>query len=88
MDEQQVLDVGRDAVATVIKMGGPIMLAGLVTGLIISLFQSLTQINEMTLTFVPKILVIFAAVLLLLPYMLRTLDAFTLGLFDKIIAFG
>ncbi len=88
MDEQQVLDVGRDAVATVIKMGGPIMLAGLVTGLIISLFQSLTQINEMTLTFVPKILVIFAAVLLLLPYMLRTLDAFTLGLFDKIIALG
>ncbi|MEX2644155.1 MAG: flagellar biosynthesis protein FliQ [Acetobacterales bacterium] len=88
MDEAQVLDVGRDAVATVIKMGGPIMMAGLVTGLIISLFQSLTQINEMTLTFVPKILVIFASVLLLLPYMLRTLDAFTLGLFDKIIALG
>lgn len=88
MNEAEVIDVGRDAVTVVIKMGGPIMLAGLVTGLIVSLFQSLTQINEMTLTFVPKILVIFASVLLLLPYMLRPLDGFTLGLFDKIIALG
>lgn len=88
MDETQVIDVGRDAVTVVIKMGGPIMLAGLVTGLIISLFQSLTQINEMTLTFVPKILVIFVAVLLLLPYMVNTLSDFTRGLFDKIIALG
>ena len=88
MDETQVIAVGRDAVEVVIKMGGPIMLAGLVTGLIISLFQSLTQINEMTLTFVPKILVIFVAVLLLLPYMVNTLSDFTRGLFDKIIALG
>jgi flagellar biosynthetic protein FliQ len=88
MDEIQVIDVGRDAITVVIKMGGPIMLAGLFTGLIISLFQSLTQINEMTLTFVPKILVIFVAVLLLLPFMVSTLSDFTRGLFDKIIALG
>ncbi len=88
MDERQVIDVGRDAVEVVIKMGGPIMLAGLVTGLVISLFQSLTQINEMTLTFVPKILVIFVAVLLMLPYMVNTLSDFTRGLFDKIISLG
>ena len=70
MTGAEVLDVGRDAIFTLIKVAGPVMAIGLSVGLIIALFQSLTQIQEMTLTFVPKILAIFASLLILMPFML------------------
>jgi len=60
------------------------MLAGLGIGLIIALFQALTTIQEMTLTFVPKILVIFIAVVVFLPFMMTTIIEFTNVLFDRI----
>ena len=56
----------------------------LMVGLVIALFQALTQIQEMTLTFVPKIIVIFVSVLVLLPFMISTLTCFSQGLFDRI----
>ena len=58
MDDITVIEVGSQALFVVLKTSGPIMLSGLVIGLIISLFQALTSIQEMTLTFVPKIMVI------------------------------
>ncbi len=64
------------------------MLAGLGIGLIIALFQALTTIQEMTLTFVPKILVIFIAVVVFLPFMMTTIIEFTNGLFDRISTLG
>ena len=60
-----------------LKISAPIMLISLIVGLIISLFQALTQIQEMTLTFVPKMLVVFISILLLGPFMLHTLVDFT-----------
>ena len=86
MNEAAVLEIGRDALWVVLLTGGPIMIAGLVIGLLISLFQALTTIQEMTLTFVPKILVIFVTIVLFLPFMMTTLIEFTRGLFDKIVA--
>ena len=77
MNTSDVLDVARDAIFVTLKVGGPIMLIALLTGLIIALFQALTQIQEMTLAFVPKILVIFVSMLLFMPFMLSTLIAFT-----------
>jgi len=77
MDEAALLEVSRDAVIVVLKIGTPIMLISLIVGLIISLFQALTQIQEATLTFVPKIIVVFVAMLLLAPFMLHTLTDFT-----------
>jgi len=62
------------------------MFLGLVTGLIIALFQALTTIQEMTLTFVPKIIVIFIAIVVLLPFMINTVTTFTDTLFDRISA--
>ncbi|HBT42108.1 MAG TPA: flagellar biosynthetic protein FliQ, partial [Rhodospirillaceae bacterium] len=59
MNEVDVVDIGRNAMWVIIKVAGPIMFLGLVSGLIIALFQALTTIQEMTLTFVPKIIVIF-----------------------------
>jgi len=88
MNATDVIEIGRDAIWVILQIGGPPMLIALAVGLIISLFQALTQIQEMTLAFVPKILVIFVSVLLLLPGMLATLSAFTEGLADRIVAIG
>jgi flagellar biosynthetic protein FliQ len=77
MDEAVLLEVGRDAVIVTLKLGAPLMVIALLIGLVISLFQALTQIQEVTLTFVPKIIVVFVAMLLLAPFMLHTLTDFT-----------
>ncbi len=83
MNEVAVLEVGRDALWVIIKTAGPIMLSGLIIGLIIALFQALTTIQEMTLTFVPKIIVIFIAVIVFLPFMMTTVIEFATKLFDR-----
>lgn len=68
----------------VIKVAGPIMFLGLLSGLIIALFQALTTIQEMTLTFVPKIIVIFIGIVVLLPFMITSVTTFADTLFDRI----
>ena len=88
MNAPEVIDIGREAIYALLKMGGPIMAIALVVGLVVSLFQALTQIQEMTLTFVPKIIVIFLAVLVLLPFMISTLTTFSQGLFERIASGG
>ena len=88
MNESLVLEVGSEALFIVLKTSGPIMLAGLTIGLIIALFQALTSIQEMTLTFVPKILVIFLSIILFLPYMMTTVTEFGRSLFDRIVGLG
>ena len=64
-----LIDLARDGVLTFMKAGMPVMLAGLFVGLIVSLGQALTQIQEQTLVYVPKIVVVLAATVFLLPYM-------------------
>jgi flagellar biosynthetic protein FliQ len=74
MSGPEVLDVARDAILTLVLVASPLMLIGLAVGVAISLFQALTQIQEMTLVFVPKILAIFVAMLLALPFMADVLQ--------------
>lgn len=88
MNSTEVLDVARDAIFVTLKIGGPIMLIALITGLIIALFQALTQIQEMTLAFVPKIIVIFVSILLFMPFMLSTLVSFTERMAERIVSLG
>ena len=88
MNEVAVIEIGRDAMWVVLKVAGPIMAAGLMIGLVIALFQALTTIQEMTLTFVPKILVIFASVIIMLPYMISNLTEFTKTLFARMVTLG
>jgi flagellar biosynthesis protein FliQ len=88
MDTAAVLDVSRDAVIVLLKLSAPLMTTALVIGLIVSLFQARTQIQEMTLAFVPKILVVFVALLVFLPFMISTLITFTEGLTQRIIGIG
>jgi len=88
MNSSEVLDVARDAIFVTLKIGGPIMLIALITGLIIALFQARTQIQEMTLAFVPKIIVIFVSILLFMPFMLSTLVSFTERMAERIVSLG
>jgi flagellar biosynthetic protein FliQ len=74
MSGPEVLDVARDAILTLVLVASPLMLIGLAVGVAISLFQALTQIQEMTLVFVPKILAIFVAMLVALPFMADALQ--------------
>ena len=86
MDELQVIDLGRDAVWTMLKVSGPILIVGLVVGLSISVFQTLTHIQEMTLTFIPKIVAVFTSLILFMPWMLTNLTEFMMRVMDKIIS--
>ena len=85
MTGSEVLDVARDAIFTLILVASPIMLVGLVVGLAISLLQALTQIQEMTIAFVPKILAIFVTLVVALPFMAEKLHAHMLRLAARII---
>ena len=88
MNEADVLEVGREALFVVLKTSGPIMLSGFAIGLVIALFQALTTIQEMTLTFVPKIIVIFLSIIVFLPFMMTTVIEFARHLFDRMVALG
>jgi len=84
MNGAEVLDVARDAIFVLLRVSGPLMLVALVTGVTIALFQAITQIQEMTLTFVPKILALFASLLVFLPGMSVMLRDFMVRMADLI----
>lgn len=76
MTGAEALDIARDGIWTLILVASPLMLVGLLVGVVIALFQALTQIQEMTLVFVPKILAIFLAMLVALPFMAQALEGY------------
>ena len=88
MNEVEVLDISREAIFTLVKVVTPVLLVALFIGLIVGIFQALTQIQEMTLAFVPKILGVFVTIILLFPFMLNQMQMLTDTLFDKIIKGG
>jgi len=86
MNSTDAMMLAREAIFVTLKLGAPAMILALVVGLLISFLQALTQIQEMTLTFVPKMLVILLSLLVFLPFMLQTLTSFTHDVMDRIIA--
>ena len=86
MTPPDVLDVARDAITVLLLVSGPVMLVGLSVCLLIALFQALTQLQEMTLTFVPKILAVFTSLLLLRPFMMTSLISFMERIAQRIVA--
>ena len=86
MSPTDVIDIAHETIVVSLKLGAPIMLLALAVGLGIAFLQALTQIQEMTLTFVPKVLVILVSMLALLPFMLQTLTSFTESLVSRIIS--
>ncbi|HEY7459401.1 MAG TPA: flagellar biosynthesis protein FliQ [Xanthobacteraceae bacterium] len=86
MTGAEVLDLARDGIFTMILVSSPLLLVALIVGVAISLLQALTQIQEMTLVFVPKILAVFIALLLALPFMGDVLQAYMARIADRIAA--
>ena len=85
MNQTEAIEIGREAIMVVLTMSVPIMAVALFVGLMIDLFQALTQLQEMTLVFVPKIVVVFGALIFFLPFMLSTLSNYMNNLADRII---
>ena len=87
MTDEFVVDICRRAVQVTLMMSGPMLLAGMIIGLIVSIFQATTQINEQTLTFIPKIVAVFITLLLMTPWMIHTMTSFTGEIFTTIATF-
>ena len=87
MNGAEVLDIAREGIWTLIIVSAPMMIAGLAVGVVIALLQALTQIQEMTLVFVPKIIAIFVSMVIALPFMGQTLTGFMDRIADRIIGF-
>jgi len=88
MSGELVLDFARDGLWVLILVASPIMIVGLLVGVVIALFQALTQIQEMTLVFVPKILAIFFTMMITMPFMGATMAAYMRKAVDLIIVSG
>ena len=88
MNEAVVLGLGREALIVALMIGAPILGVSLVIGVVVSIVQAVTQVNEMTLTFVPKLVGIFVAMLIFCPWMMQTLLGFSAGLFANMGAYG
>jgi len=84
MTPEIVTGIFISAIKTAILLAAPMLLSGLVVGLLVSLFQSVTQLNEMTMTFIPKMLVVALALLMFFPWMLQLMIDFVNNLFSSI----
>jgi flagellar biosynthetic protein FliQ len=88
MTEEFIVHMFREAFYTALLVSAPVLLASLVVGLVISIFQAATSVQEFTLTFVPKIVVVAIILVLMLPWMMETMIAFTQNLFQQIPTLG
>ena len=84
MGQDVIVQIFREVLKTTLMVMAPALLASIVVGLLVSIFQAATQIHEMTLVFVPKILVIAACLMILFPWMLNVLTTYTINLFSNI----
>ena len=88
MTGAEVLDIAREGIWVLIIVSAPMMIVGLVVGVVIALFQALTQIQEMTLVFVPKIIAIFVTMLIALPFMGDLMSRYMMRIADMIVTGG
>lgn len=87
MDEMQVIELGQQAMLTILIMSAPMLGFGLIVGLSVSIFQTITSIQEQTLTFVPKIVAVFASVIIFGPWLLSIIINYTNELFNNLSRF-
>ena len=84
MTEDVILQLGTDALRTTAMLSAPLLVSALVAGLIVSIFQAITQINEATLTFIPKMVVVAVVILIAGPWMIDLMKAYAIDLFENI----
>ncbi len=85
MSQEFVIHIAKNTLLTTLLISSPLLLAGLIVGLSVSIIQAVTQINEMTMTFIPKIIAVVVALILFLPWMMNTMLAFTQEIFRLIV---
>ncbi len=88
MSTTEILEIGTDAILTLLLVGSPIMGVALAVGLMISLFQALTQMQEQTLSFVPKVTAMVVTFMLFLPFMMSTMTSFAERMFERAATLG
>jgi flagellar biosynthesis protein FliQ len=88
VNESMLMDLGRTTLLTALMIVAPALLVGMVVGLLVSFFQTITSLQEQTLAIVPKMLAVVATLLLLMPWILGTLREFTVSLFHQLAVFG
>lgn len=88
MEAADIIDLGKETLYVMLKIAGPLMLTALVVGVVISFIQALTQIQESTIAFIPKIVATFMMMFFLLPFFGRTLEGFSDEIFDRIVSLG
>ncbi len=88
MTPEAVIHIGKKAVETILLTSAPMLLAAMVIGLLISIFQAATQINEQTMTFIPKIVAVFLTLLIFGPWIIEMLITFTTGIITQIATIG
>ncbi len=81
MTEDMVLQIGQNALTTMVYLGGPVLLAAMAVGIVVSILQAITQINEQTLTFIPKIVAVIITLMVMAPWMLRILQDYAISIF-------
>lgn len=84
MDENLILFLGQEALKTTALVASPMLIGALVIGLVVSVFQAVTQINESTLTFIPKMAVVAVVIVVAAPWMIDVMSTYTLELFENI----
>jgi flagellar biosynthetic protein FliQ len=88
MTSETIIGLGKDAVLVILTLSGPLMAAGLIVGLIVGVFQTVTSIKESTLAYIPKMVAVFVALLLCMPWMIQTIVSYTASLFGNLQAFA
>lgn len=88
MTPEFVVDIARQAIETALMVAAPMLIVALVVGLTISIFQAATQINEQTMTFIPKIVGVFVTLLIFAPWMLQKVSAFLMMIFNQLPIIG
>ena len=88
MNDADIAVLLREGMLVMLKLGGPLLIVALIVGLMTALLQAVTQLNEATLVFVPKVLALGATLVLLGPFMLATLSGYARLLFDRLVAIG
>jgi flagellar biosynthesis protein FliQ len=84
MTEDVVISIGRDAIWITVLLAGPLLISALIVGLVVSIIQAVTQINEATLTFIPKMIAIVLAMVILAPWMTQMMTSYTTELFTSL----
>ncbi len=87
MSEADIIAIGKEAVKTILLVAAPSLVFGIIVGLVVSIFQATTQIQEQTLTFIPKIVAVLLSIIFFGPWMLQNITNFTQNLFENLYTF-